>query len=786
MANCLIGLDATVQTLRTKLDRTERKIAVVEIEKKRLSAERDNMARQLGVAFQTCEELKADKQALSAENDTLREQIDMLRAEIEHLRDELEQDQAQHREETVNLRRQLEQTEDATQRENITLQAELRNARAQQDEHTQQLARKEAELRKARQEQAEYARLQADHEALRAQLASLKAKREADLVRWTEQEALLRKKVERRDETIRHFQDNTQEQTNEAMRLENQRLREELAQETAQHEQDNHFWAEKEQNLHRKLARRTSTARQSLDMTRDILSLREANGQAPRSRPSATDDQENASDELIQQKPSHRRDENTRMRIKNRVLEESRASRANASFQSSQFEESPRKSYIKLTRASQGISFPMKSNRSVSAPISQHKRSVEEVGSDAESTTDISLAPRGTPKQKRSQSSSRQPAFSVQAPPDPEYTELSFISGAAVAELRRQLEEERAAMRGRPASVPLVGRESTVRSQKNTHDETIRSERGARDDTMRSVMSEKSVRQATLPRKSSMKDVTKTNLTQFEEDMTGDISNLEYANGEATQTKQSAIDASMLSNTSRRRRSAPTEMTSAFIIPDLTLGSRKQAAKFDLTQKLNIKHHDNDNCTVCRREETKATSATDSLRVPKLVPVSSRMPDDADATMRPARSPKEALALVVKELRDERIHLHAELAVARAMLESYDPSLGRKKRTALENDIAELLARIQVKDDQIYNLYDVLEGQQEGEITEQFVEGVTEEIRAQDEEVEKEVENKRKGKKVTIQSFHEDEESAREDEDEELPWEGFESTGELTGRMGLY
>ncbi|KAL5451371.1 hypothetical protein PMIN06_006261 [Paraphaeosphaeria minitans] len=768
-------LDATVQTLRTKLDRTERKIAVVEIEKKRLNAERDNMTSQLGVAFQTCEELKVDKQALNAENGALREQIDIMRAEIEHLRDELELEQAQYRDETVNLRRQLEQTEDATQRQKVTLQAELRNARAQQDEQTQQLARKEAELHKARQEQAEYARLQADHEALRTQLATLKAKREADLLRWTEQEASLKEKVERRDETIRHFQDNTQEQTNEAMRLENQRLRDELAQEATQHDEDNQLWAEKEKILNRKIAQRASTARETLDMTREILSMREANGRSSNVRRTATVDQENIFDEPIQRKPSHRRDENTRTRIRSRVQEESRTSRANASFQSSQFEESPRKPYMKTT----------KTGRTVSAPMSQHRKYVEENGSDAESTTDISLAPRVIYDEKRGGSSARRPSSTVQAPPDLEYTELSFISGAAIADLRRQLEEERAAMRARPASVPLVDRENTVRSQRTARDETVRSERMGREGTARSVTSEKSARQPSLPRKSSMKDVTKTNLTQFEEDLTRDASALDNANGEATHTNQTAIDASMLSNTSRRRRSAPTEMTSAFIIPDLTLVTLKQATtKVEISQKLNMKHHDNENCTVCRRTEANAT--TESLRVPKLVPVSSRMPDDADATMRPARSPKEALALVVKELRDERIHLHAELAVARAMLESLDPSLGRKKRAALENEITNLLAMIKVKDDQIYNLYDVLEGQQDGDITEQFVEGVTEEIRAQDEEVEKEVENRRKGKKVTIQSFHEDEESIGDEDEEELPWEGFESTGELSGRIGVY
>jgi len=750
------GLEATVQTLRTKLDRTERKAAVTDIEKKRLSSERDNMASQLGVAFQTCEELKAEKQALVSENDILRQEVDTLRADNEVLRDELEHEQGQHREETIQLRRQLDQTENATQRQNITLQAELNHVRAQNDDRTQQLARKETELRKVRQEQVEYGRLKADHETLKSQLAGLKAKREEDLRRWSDQEASLKKMVDRRDETIRLFQDNTQDQTNEAMRLDNQRLHDELAQLAAQHEEDHQRWAHRERELNRKIRMRTD--------------------QRPSARRPSTADDKNVFDESIQRNSSHRREENTRTRIRNRVQEELRATRANASFQSSHIEVSPQKSYANLTRPSHRATLPTGLNRSVSAPVPIHK---DEAGSDAESTTDISLAPRGTPFNTRSGSTPKLPTTTVHPLPEPDYTELSYIDSAAIAQLRRELEQERAAARGRAVPIP----------SERTAPETVRTERVVREDTVRSVASTKSARQSSLPRKSSLKDTTKTNMTQFEEDVTGNMSNADHGN-EETQTKKSCIDDSMLSNTSRRRRSAPTEMTSAFIVPDLKIEGRKQSTiKIDITQTLNNKQHDNDNCTVCRRES--ANPDADALRVPKLVPVSTRMPDDVDATLRPARSPKEALALVVKELQDERYHLHAELAVMRAMLEAHDASMGRKKRVAIETAINEILAKIKVKDDQIYNLYDVLEGQQDHDITEQFVEEATEQIRAQDAEVEK----KSRGKKVTIQSFHEDEEddiSARLSMNEdELPWEGFESSGEhnFTSdavRVGVY
>lgn len=773
------GLDATVQTLRTKLDRTERKIAVIEIEKKRLSNERDNMASQLGVAFQTCEELKIEKEALRAENEILRQEIDSLRADNEALRDQLEQEQEHHREETVQLRRQVDQTDNVTQRQNVTLQAELARVRAQHDEHTQQLTRKDIELRKARQHQAEFARLKADHESLKSQLANLKAKREEDQHHWANVEASLKAMVEQRDETIRHFQDTAQEQTNEALRLDNEQLRDELAQLAAEHEEENQRWSRKETELRRKVSYRGHAAQHRSDAPHDLLSIRRTNSHAPGTGPVDIDSvREN------QRHAGHRQEENTRTRIRNRVQEESRYSRANASFQSSNIEESPRKSYS-LSKAPQRTTSSVDMGRRASAPISRKTGA----DSDVESTTDLSLAPRGTTYDMRKDPKGK-PRSVVQPPADLDLTELSLINPTLIAQLRRKLEEERVGDRGRAASAPLErpAREDTVQSQLQGGDGTIHSMRPAREDTVRSMASVKSARQPSLPRKSSLKDVTTRTATQFEEDFTGDVSNLEGDNvsANATQTKQSIVDTSMLSNTSRRRRSAPTEMTSAFIMPDIDIDTRKQiTTRLEFTQRIRSKQHDDANCTVCRRQS--ASHPSDPLRVPKLVPVSTRMPDDIDATLRPARSPREALALVVKELSDERIHLHAELAAKRALLEAHDPSLGRRNRHEIEADVQDLLAKIKIRDEQIYNLYDVLEGQ-DHDITEQVVEDLTDRIRAEDAEVEK----KGKEKKVTIQSFHEDEENGDLSVHDELPWEGFpDDTGEhnFTGsvaRMGVY
>ncbi|KAH6633061.1 hypothetical protein C7974DRAFT_462741 [Boeremia exigua] len=765
-------LDATVQTLRTKLDRADRKVAVLEIEKKRLTTERDNMTNQLGVAFQTCEELKNEKLALVDENEVLRQEVDSLRGDNEELRDQLNHEMSHHREETVNLRQQFDQAANATEKKNATLNAELARMRTQYDENTQQLARQDLEIRNARQERAEFARLQADNEALKSQLASMKSKRESEIKKWERQESALKSQVERRDETIRHFQDATQEETNDAIRLDNEALREELAHLAAQHEDDYEKWSRKESQLKRKVQQREAAARQTLDLTREVLNVRETMEQQKNS----------ARPDTLQRKPSYRR-EDTGSRIKSRVQQESRNSRSELA-QSSRVQENPRQEYTGVSRKDFSKSLPADTRRSFSAPIVDRKAYVD---SEVESTTDLSLKPHGTPYMSRSVQSAR-PAATIQRPADLDLTELSFIGSDVIAQLRRQLEEERANAR-RASSAPF---EQTAR------EETVHSQRQTREDTMRSVASAKSGRRPSLVRKSSMKDTThRTAASEFEDDVTGNLSNLD-ADTEATRTK----DLSMHSNTSRRRRSAPTEMTSAFIVPDLKIESRRPSITANTISK-HDRNHDNANCTVCRREGL--TSSTSALRVPRLVPVSTRMPEDEiDATLRPARSPKEALAFVVKELQDERAHLHIELATLRAMLELHDASQGARKRTEINASIQETLRRLEIKDSQIYNLYDVLEGQAaDGDITEQDVEDITEQIRAEDAKeglnadvdmshVEFERGKKGQGKRVTIRSFVDESETEemqtrdfgkdalrktiQDDETEELPWDGFEDS----------
>lgn len=182
-------------------------------------------------------------------------------------------------------------------------------------------------------------------------------------------------------------------------------------------------------------------------------------------------------------------------------------------------------------------------------------------------------------------------------------------------------------------------------------------------------------------------------------------------------------------------------MTSAFIVPDITIrnpGINSQSVP-ELTQAAQdvldgLAKHDGQNCTVCKRairhDENHEHSATarEAIKIPKPVPVSDRMPKSSlyeeEPTIRPAQAPGLALAVVLKGLDDELSHLKIELTQYQALYNGHDPALSKRKRKMVYHKIETLLKAIEVKADQVYALYDVLEGQkQDGhEISQEEVE----------------------------------------------------------------
>lgn len=168
----------------------------------------------------------------------------------------------------------------------------------------------------------------------------------------------------------------------------------------------------------------------------------------------------------------------------------------------------------------------------------------------------------------------------------------------------------------------------------------------------------------------------------------------------------------------RRRRSSREDKTSAFIIPDITVNSSQESKQLPdgaKTKLESISKHHTDNCFVCTRDQADCMHSAVNIHRP--VPVSERQRQEApterqtDITIRPSQPPAVALATVIKGLEDELSHLKMRLDVYQTSLAQHDVSFGRRQRKHCTKMIKSLLSETDVKADQIYALYDVLEGQ---------------------------------------------------------------------------
>jgi hypothetical protein len=173
---------------------------------------------------------------------------------------------------------------------------------------------------------------------------------------------------------------------------------------------------------------------------------------------------------------------------------------------------------------------------------------------------------------------------------------------------------------------------------------------------------------------------------------------------------------------SRRLLQDYEDMTSAFIIPDIASNAQNSEARPALSasarQVLNgLCEHDQKNCTICVRITSIQTSVDtkQTIHVARPVPVSDRMPAAApyeeEPTLRPSVAPGIALASVIKNLRDEIEHLRVDYSRVQTTYNRYDASMSKKYRRVLKAHLDKTLTSIDRKMDQIYFLYDVLEGQ---------------------------------------------------------------------------
>lgn len=223
-------------------------------------------------------------------------------------------------------------------------------------------------------------------------------------------------------------------------------------------------------------------------------------------------------------------------------------------------------------------------------------------------------------------------------------------------------------------------------------------------------------------------------------------------------------------------------MTSALILPDITLSDAGIDGQTQAHHSGTADHKDKP--LVSKAPETSKTNMT---TVPRPVPVTSRPPPSevSDPTLRPAQFPSVALATVLHTLQTELASLRSQFARQEALYRQHDPALSKRKRKSVCARMRKLLTRIEMRSDQIYALYDVLEGQKVAgcEMQEQEVEVTLERVGLGRERIGKGAQEALNGKNDDGSESGESDGDEDGDDDEGLddaPWEGFENTNTAT------
>jgi hypothetical protein len=146
--------------------------------------------------------------------------------------------------------------------------------------------------------------------------------------------------------------------------------------------------------------------------------------------------------------------------------------------------------------------------------------------------------------------------------------------------------------------------------------------------------------------------------------------------------------------------------------PDIARPTLSSAARHVLD---GLCPHNQQNCGLCASIISSKTTTHPTVTIPHRIPVSQRMRIDEehyedDATLRPSQSPRLALEKVIKGIEDEIEHLKLDCAQLQSEYYNLDVSVGKRQRKGMKAGIARRMEVIERKSDQLYDLYDVLEG----------------------------------------------------------------------------
>ncbi|KAI9884997.1 MAG: TFIIH/NER complex subunit [Watsoniomyces obsoletus] len=502
-------------------------------------------------------------------------------------------------------------------------------------------------------------------------------------------------------------------QENQALVKENEKLKKQLARLNAENEDEKQRWAKRETALRKKLARSDAAVHEVRELTREIWELKNVEKTGPASQAGTQrggtrnmstrqlDVVSEAGDDTQEQflstktgKPVSSRaaaaavEKTKNMTTSTQATRGRKASAKDAAMAPSQ------RSALKGASEAQPPKVPTPKKRT-------RKVIVEEtIHSEAEATNtgmveEANVQVDQTVHTQLSESSS--------------LTNLSFLDKHAIEHLQNKLEEERKRLR-----------QGRARGEKTE------------EHPIRRTVSDSAVNQkSTVQRKSSLKAPSTRAAFPETAENTGNFSIKEGENTEHLERSNIIENVPSEHGGQQQRRASAGQRTrprkdiinnnmtegmttSAFIIPDITIRE-----PWLLSCPHGTTEHDRQSCTICRAHTTGNKTTTGAgIKIPKPIPVSERMPprtspQDEEPTIRPSQPPPIALAVVMKGLEDELSHLKIQLGGYQSAYSKHDASLSKSKRKTLSNKINELLKRIDMKADQIYALYDVLEGQKE-------------------------------------------------------------------------
>lgn len=318
--------------------------------------------------------------------------------------------------------------------------------------------------------------------------------------------------------------------------------------------------------------------------------------------------------------------------------------------------------------------------------------------------------------------------------------------------IRQHLRDLRAAKKQQlEAEDQAFAQEDTINSGRSSRAPSIKmtdAQRAACDDTIQTIQSGRS---SHAPSVRGTRGILKNANAPTQEDLTGRFSiksarstariELDHRGRSNTHRRHRSLvdeDHATKSNTSHRRHHSETtihtnirrqkeddDMTSAYLVADIdaakhSKGKERPVLSANARQVLDglCEHqHNRKNCAICLRLASFDTYPVGkkTILVQKPVPVSKRstspVPYEDEPTLRPAVAPGVALATVLKALEDEVAHLKMRQAEVVQAYTQHNASFAKRERIEMKAELESLLSKIEAKSDQIYALYDVLEGQ---------------------------------------------------------------------------